>query len=299
MTDQKRAMHPLHVLVVDDVPDDRLLVERELRREFGRIDATHVRDARGLYEAVDAGRYDVAITDYQLQWTDGLFVAKALKARHPDRPVLMFTNSGSEEIAVQALKMGVDDYVLKRKGYRNLAQTVRKVLGWYETRGHRIPRILALARGPELEVITRLARTVNHRAFVVSADTAEEAVRSLSSATRDTYDAMVVDVREPRESYFSTIAAAAALHPLLPIFLVLEPGDPASVVQGYQTGASCVVARPLDDSVFVAWLQRAVYHVGLSRTVARQKEALERYARELERCLSEQRGHGATQDAGS
>jgi DNA-binding response OmpR family regulator len=37
-------------------------------------------------------------------------VSRGIKARYPDRPVLMFTNSGDEEIAVKALKQGVDDY---------------------------------------------------------------------------------------------------------------------------------------------------------------------------------------------
>jgi PAS domain S-box-containing protein len=57
--------------------------------------------------------FDLTITDYQLRWTDGLAVVRSLKARYPDRPVIMFTNSGSEEIAVEAMKAGVDDYVLK------------------------------------------------------------------------------------------------------------------------------------------------------------------------------------------
>ncbi|MBI2951603.1 PAS domain S-box protein, partial [bacterium] len=50
---------------------------------------------------------------YQLRWTDGLAVLGAVKTRWPDCPVIMFTGTGSEEVAVEAMKAGLDDYVLK------------------------------------------------------------------------------------------------------------------------------------------------------------------------------------------
>ena len=53
----------------------------------------------------------------------------------------MFTNSGDEEIAVKALKQGVDDYVLKRKGYQSLATSAKNRLSLSET-STRVPRCL-------------------------------------------------------------------------------------------------------------------------------------------------------------
>ena len=57
--------------------------------------------------------FDVVITDYQLQWADGLSVLQQCLKSHPDIPVIMFTDSGSEEIAVEGMKAGLSDYVLK------------------------------------------------------------------------------------------------------------------------------------------------------------------------------------------
>jgi PAS domain S-box-containing protein len=48
-----------------------------------------------------------------LRWTDGLVVLRTLKDKWPDLPIIMFTGTGSEEIAVEAMKAGLDDYVLK------------------------------------------------------------------------------------------------------------------------------------------------------------------------------------------
>ena len=103
----------LQILLADDNPDDRALVMRELSKEFPNSQFRHVKDLQALVSALEAGPCDVVITDYQLLWTDGISVLNAVKARWPECPVIMFTGSGSEEIAVRAMKAGLDDYVLK------------------------------------------------------------------------------------------------------------------------------------------------------------------------------------------
>ena len=54
-----------------------------------------------------------AVTDYQMAWTDGLAVLNEAKAQDPLRPVIMFTATATQEIAVEAMKAGLDDYVVK------------------------------------------------------------------------------------------------------------------------------------------------------------------------------------------
>ena len=83
------------MLVVDDNPDDRELAARELRRRLP-IAALRMVGARDeLDAAIEAGGFDVAIIDYQLRWTTGREVLRRLKARDANRPVIMFTASGS------------------------------------------------------------------------------------------------------------------------------------------------------------------------------------------------------------
>ncbi len=103
----------LRLLLVDDNPDDRMLALRALQREASNIRATEISDGEGLERALRQGGFDLVITDYQLRWSDGVQVLKQVKKLWPDCPVVMFTGTGSEEVAVEAMKAGLSDYVIK------------------------------------------------------------------------------------------------------------------------------------------------------------------------------------------
>jgi two-component sensor histidine kinase len=105
-------------LIIDDHPGDRELIVRQLRRAF--VDAEFVEAARRqeFEAALAAGDVDVVLTDYQLHWGDGLWILKACRSHLPHAPVIMFTDTGSEEIAVEGMKAGVSDYILKSNLHR-------------------------------------------------------------------------------------------------------------------------------------------------------------------------------------
>ena len=101
------------LLMVDDNPDDRFLIRRALTREFPDLEIIEVSDPPSLALALDRGPYDLVITDYGLGFTDGFTLLDSLKAQWPDVPVILCTGTLSEEIAVEALRKGLDDYILK------------------------------------------------------------------------------------------------------------------------------------------------------------------------------------------
>src|SRR5215472_12075144 len=105
-------MAPRAVLI-DDNPDDRALVLRELEREFAGLSVEHIIDGRGFEALLERGGFDLVVTDYQLRWSDGLYVLKEIKRRYPHVAVIMFTGTGNEEVAVEAMRAGVDEYVIK------------------------------------------------------------------------------------------------------------------------------------------------------------------------------------------
>ncbi len=116
----------LHILLIDDNPHDRLLAIHALEQEFADLQIKQVIRPQELEEALSTGNFDVVITDYQLRWSDGITVLQKFKSRYPELPVVMFTNSGSEEISVEAMKSGLDDYVVKSaRHYMRLPIAVR------------------------------------------------------------------------------------------------------------------------------------------------------------------------------
>ncbi len=126
---------PLRILLIDDNPDDRLLVIRELNKKFSDIEVEQIIDMDEFNQALKAGNFDLAITDYQLHWSTGLVILRSIKTRYPDKPVIMFTATGSEEIAVAAMKAGLDDYVLKTpKHFGRLPASIEQCFEQFEER---------------------------------------------------------------------------------------------------------------------------------------------------------------------
>jgi signal transduction histidine kinase len=148
---------PLRLLLLDDNPDDRMLARREIERHFPDCQTTEVGERAGLDGALAAGLpFDVVITDFQMRWTTGLDVLKIVKAHEPELPVIMFTATGTQEIAVEAMKHGLDDYVVKSpRHYARLPVSVRTCLDRSEIRSRAIrseTRLAALLENIELGV---------------------------------------------------------------------------------------------------------------------------------------------------
>jgi PAS domain S-box-containing protein/putative nucleotidyltransferase with HDIG domain len=105
------------ILLIDDNEHDRALTERELRRQFPDCRVVSVGTETALARALKENRFQLAITDYQLPWTDGLALFARIRREDPDCPVILYTGSGSSETAARALEAGMDDYVVKSADY--------------------------------------------------------------------------------------------------------------------------------------------------------------------------------------
>lgn len=125
----------LRALVLDDNPYDRQLTLRELRKEFPGVEAVEPLDDGEFREALRNAPFDIVITDFNLKWANGVDIVRAVKETRPHCPVIMFTATGTQEVAVDAMKAGLDDYVIKSpKHYVRLAVAVRSCLDRAEIR---------------------------------------------------------------------------------------------------------------------------------------------------------------------
>lgn len=123
------SMDSLQILLIDDNPNDRLLAIRQLEQEFSELQVIEIGESTNLQQLLTTYSFNLVITDYRLRWTTGLDILHAVKHQSPHCPVIMFTGTGNEEVAVAAMKAGLDDYVIKSpQHYIRLATAVR--LAW-------------------------------------------------------------------------------------------------------------------------------------------------------------------------
>lgn len=104
---------PLRVLYVDDSAFDRELVRDCLEREDGRFSLTLASSREDFERELGSGNFDLVLSDFNILGYEGLDVIERVKEARPGLPVVIVTGTGSEEIAVEALKRGASDYVIK------------------------------------------------------------------------------------------------------------------------------------------------------------------------------------------
>lgn len=124
-------MTDIRLLLIDDDPDDRALTQLILKSEFGHIETREVSDALSFAHACARSDFDLVLLEQRLGWAEGLAVLKLLKQEWPDRPVIVLTRHGSEEVSAAAARLRADHYLTKRPGdLVRLPQAVADALSW-------------------------------------------------------------------------------------------------------------------------------------------------------------------------
>jgi two-component sensor histidine kinase len=106
-------MSEIRIFLVDDNPDDRALVRREAEVLFPSTQIDEAGTREQFENALTSGRYDLIVTDLHLKWGSGEEVLAIARERWPEAAVVMFTGTGDEMTAVELMKAGLDDYVVK------------------------------------------------------------------------------------------------------------------------------------------------------------------------------------------
>ena len=114
-----------HLLVVDDDPEIRDLLERFLERHGYRVDTAA--DGAAMFDAFRHGAFDLVVLDLMLPGEDGLSLCRRLRAE-TDLPVIMLTALADEADRIVGLEVGADDYLVKPFSPRELLARIRAVL---------------------------------------------------------------------------------------------------------------------------------------------------------------------------
>lgn len=103
----------IHILIVEDLPIDFGLAQHEIRKALERCVFRQEDTHAGFIDALETFRPDLILSDYSLPHFDGMTALQLAKERLPLVPVIIWTGSLNEETAVECMKAGASNYVLK------------------------------------------------------------------------------------------------------------------------------------------------------------------------------------------
>jgi PAS domain S-box-containing protein len=119
---------PLRILHLEDSGADAELVRGLLEDEGVSCCVTCVKTRKDFQAELDRGAFDLILSDYSLPQFDGLTALAMARQRHPDKPVIIVSGTMGEEAAVESLRRGATDYVLKHQLAR-LPTAVKRAMG--------------------------------------------------------------------------------------------------------------------------------------------------------------------------
>lgn len=117
----------MNVLLLEDDANDAALLAARLEAAGITLELTRVHTERGYLDAIAHARWDVILADYNVPGYDGARALVAARERLPDTPFVFVTGALGEERAIELLKLGATDYILKDRPER-LPASIRRAV---------------------------------------------------------------------------------------------------------------------------------------------------------------------------
>lgn len=126
----------LRILIIEDSENDALLLLRELRKAGYQVESERVETAEDMASALAEKSWDLVICDYSLPHLNAPGALEVLKTSGLDLPFIIVSGTIGEESAVDALKAGAHDFIIKGK-YARLGPAIERELRETEVRRER------------------------------------------------------------------------------------------------------------------------------------------------------------------
>jgi two-component system, cell cycle sensor histidine kinase and response regulator CckA len=132
--DKQEKTTPLRVLVVEDSVDDTFFIVRQLQKGGYHVDFERVETASAMQSALQSGGWDLIISDYAMPHFGGAEALEIYRRSGLEAPFIMVSGALGEERAVQMLKAGAHDYVMKNNLGRLVPAVERELQAALERR---------------------------------------------------------------------------------------------------------------------------------------------------------------------
>ena len=116
---------PLRILSIEDDPKDAKLIQDLLEAEGLLCDVTRADTQAAVLASLEQGGIDLILADYTLPSFDGISALKLAMKACPTVPFIFVSGTLGEEVAIEALKVGATDYVLKTRLSRLVPSVLR------------------------------------------------------------------------------------------------------------------------------------------------------------------------------
>ena len=117
----------LRALLVEDSEDDAILLIAQLEEGGVRVEWTQVETGEALNTALDRGRWDIIFCDFSMPHFSGTKALAMIRERDPDIPFIFVSGTIGEEKAVEAMRSGAQDYVMKGNLTRLVPAVMREL----------------------------------------------------------------------------------------------------------------------------------------------------------------------------
>ena len=264
---------PTRILLVEDSRTDAHLIEKMLDGTDGMASVVEwVQTLSAGLECLSRGEIDLAVLDLNLSDSQGVDTFTRLSSKAPHVPIIVLTGTVDEKLAMQAIHLGAQDYLVKKeinsdlllRAIRYAVERSRRLAGSEDAGPKEETVLLVEDSRTDARLITKMLAAAPGKGPVVeSVNTLSAGLQRLSAGG---VDIVLLDLNLPDSHGLDTVRSATAHAPDLPIVVLTSSNDETLAAKAVGEGAQDYLVKGQVDS---AHLLRAMRYA-IERKRARQ-----------------------------